>query len=217
MLAVQFQTVKHPNERDTRSIWQLRDDLEKEKKQQVQLNKEIAHYEMLLNEYKQNSDKDRVDVMEEALNKLKQNAGLTTIADKGMILRIEPLFDVPLIGEEVPTLTPQLLMRLINQLSTFGFEHIQIGEQRMTTLSAIREVNDETFVNNRPLPELPIEIKVISDDVAKLYDQFKASKIMDEFAKENLAISAELKNKLIISPYERNFNLKYMEQDKEDS
>lgn len=217
MLAVQFQTVKNPNERDTRSIWQLRDDLEKEKKQQVQLNTEITHYEMLLNEYKQNSDKNRVAVMEDALIKLKQNAGLTTITDKGMLLRIEPLFQETLIGEEIPNLTPQLLMRLINQLSTFEIEHIQIAEQRIASLSAIREVNGETFVNNRPLPDLPIEIKVVSEDVAKLFDQFKASKITDEFAKENLAISAELKNKLFIIPYDRKINLKYMEQYKEGS
>lgn len=217
MLAVQFQTFKNPNERDTRTIWELREDLEKEKQKQVQLNAEISQYERLLNEYKQNSDQDRVHVMEEALKKLKYQAGLTTASGKGIVLRIEPLFQEELLGDEVPQLTSELLSRLLNELNTFGIEHISIAEQRVIALTAVREVNGETFVNNRPLPDLPIEIKITAEDVAKLFDQFKASKITDEFAKENLSISAELKNNVYIIPYDRKINIKYIEQYKEGS
>lgn len=51
MLAILFQTTKQPVERDTRSIWELREDLEKEKKQQMLLNDEVGQYELLLNQY----------------------------------------------------------------------------------------------------------------------------------------------------------------------
>lgn len=217
MLAVQFQTFKSPNERDTRSIWELREDLEKEKQKQLQLNTEISHYEILLNEYKQNSDQDRVLVMEEALKKLKHEAGLTTVYSKGIVLRIEPLFKEELIGEEIPQLTAELLSRLMNELNTFGIEHISIAEQRVIALTAVREVNGQTFLNNRSLPDLPIEIKIVADDVAKLFDQFKASKISDEFAEENLSITAELKNNVHIIPYDRNIKVNYMQQYEEGS
>lgn len=218
MLAVQFQTLKNPDEeREKRSVWELRDELEKEKQKQVQLNTEISQYEILLNEYQRNSEQERILAMEEARDKLKSQAGLTTISGRGIVLTIEPLFGEELLGEEVPKLTVELLGRLINQLNIFGVEHILIGEQRMTPLTAIREVNGEIFVNNRPLNELPLEIKVVSQDAAKLYDQFKVSKLKDDFANENLSITAELKNNIKIEPYDRKINIKHMEQYREGS
>ncbi len=217
MLAVQFQTVKNPVERDTRNMWELREALEKEKQQQMQLNNKIEEYELLLDEYQQNSDKQKMMTMEEALQKLQRDAGLTTVAGKGIILQIEPLFQEELIGEQVPTLGPDLLMRLINQLNTFGTNHIVIGNNRIISRTAIRDVDGTTFINNRPLQELPIEIKVISDDVSKLYDQLKGSKIIDEFAKDNLALTPELKNQIYLEPYDRKITVQYMEQFKEGS
>lgn len=217
MLAVQFQTVKKPIERDTRNIWELREDLEKEKKQQVKLNSEIAKYQTLLNQYRQNPEKERTQVMKEAIDQMKEEVGLTDVEGKGVILNIEPLFSEELLGEEVPTLQPELLMRLINQLNSFGTSQMEISNQRVITTTAIREVNGETYVNNRPLPDLPIEIRIISDDAVKLFDQMKASKIIDDFAEENLSITAKLKNKVEISAYDRQLNIKKMKQYKEDS
>lgn len=215
MLAVQFQTLKHPEEREKRSVWELREELEKEKQKQVQLNTEISQYEILLNEYQRNSEKDRLLAMQEARDKLKTQAGLTAISGRGIALKIEPLFHDELLGQAPPMLTVDLLGRLINQLNLFGVEHILIGQQRLTPLSAFREVNGEIYVNNRPLPELPLEIKVISQDAAKLYDQFKVSKLKDEFANENLSIAAELKNNIEMEPYDRDIHVKYMEQYRE--
>lgn len=218
MLAVQFQTLKNPDEkREKRSVWELRDELEKEKQKQVQLNTEILQYEILLNEYLRNSEKERILAMEEAQEKLKSQAGLTTISGRGIVLTIEPLFEEELLGEEVPKLTAELLNRLINQLNVFGVKHILIGGQRMTPLTSIREVNGEIYVNNRPIDKLPLEIKLVSQDAAKLYDQFKVSKLKDEFANENLSITAELKNKIEIEPYDRDIKIKYMEQYREGS
>lgn len=217
MLAVQFQTMKHPDEeREKRSVWDLREELEKEKQKQVQLNTEISQYEILLNEYQRNSKKERLIAMEEARDKLKTQAGLTAISGRGIVFTIEPLFHEELLGEETPKLSVELLGRMINQLNVFGVEHILIGDERVMPQTAIREVNGEIFVNNRPLPELPLHVKVVSKDVAKLYDQFKVSKLKDEFANENLSITAEIKNKIDIIPYDRSLRVKYMEPYKED-
>lgn len=215
MLAVQFQTIHHPEKRDKRSVWDLREELEKEKQKQVQLNTEISQYEILLNEYQRNSVKERLLAMQEARDKLKTQAGLTAISGRGIVLTIEPLFNEKLLGQEPPKLTVELLGRLLNQLNMFGVEHILIGEQRMTPQTAIREVNGEIYVNNRPLSDLPLEIKVISRDASKLYDQFKVSKLKDEFANENLSITAEIKNKIEMEPFDRDIRVKYMEPFKE--
>lgn len=217
MLAVQFKTIQKPVERETRSVWELREDLEKEKQKQVQLNREISEFEMLRDEYLQTSLQDRVAVMEEARDKLKQQAGLTSVIGEGIVITIAPLFHEELLGQEVPKLTTELLLRLMNEVNMMGIEHVSIGNQRMTGFSAIREVNGETFVNNRPLSSLPIEIKLVTDDAMKVYDQLKASKINDEFANENLSITIELQNELRLNPYERKIDIVYMEHDKEGS
>lgn len=217
MLAILFQTTKQPVERDTRSIWELREDLEKEKKQQMLLNDEVGQYELLLNQYEQNSENNRIKAIEEALYNLQVEAGLTPRQGRGVVLTIEPLFDEELLGEEVPILTPELLLRLINQLNIYGTESLEVGDQRMITTSAIREVNGETYVNNRPLGNLPVQIKVIAEDATRLYDQIKGSKVLDDFANENLTIIPELKNQVELVPYDHHLSIKYMTQFKEDS
>lgn len=217
MLAVLFQTTQQPIERDTRNIWELREDLEKEKKQQMILHEEVSEYELLLNQYNQKSEQSRIEAIEEALHTLQVEAGLTSRQGRGVVLTIEPLFNEELLGEEVPTLTPELLLRLLNQLHIYGTESLMIGDQRMITTSAIREVNGETYVNNRPLGDLPIQIKIIAEDATKLYDQIKGSKVMDDFANENLTIIPELKNQIELVPYDKHLSVKYMTQLKEDS
>lgn len=217
MLYVQFQTTNQPNERDTRDIWELRGDLDKVKKQQIALNEEIRQYHLLLNQYQQNSDQEKIKAMEEALENLQEEVGLTEITGEGVILTIEPLFSEDLLGKEVPKLTPELLIRLVNQLNSYEIETISVFDQRVVTTSAIREVNGKTYVNNRPLPDLPITIKVIAKDAKKLFDQIKASEIIDDFAKVDLLVSSQYKRQIEVPAYEHHLTVKYMEQVKEDS
>ena len=217
MLAVQFHTTMQPVERDTRDIWELREDLEKEQKRQIELNEEIRRYKMLLNQYRQNSDQKTIAVMEEAFHDLQEEAGLTAKTGEGIILSVEPLFSDELLGQEVPALTPELLLRLVNQLNSYQVEALAIADQRMVATSAIREVNGQTYVNNRPLPELPIQIKLMASNTKKVFNQINASPIIDEFAKENLSLIPEMAKQLQIPAYERHLTVKYMEQVKEDS
>jgi uncharacterized protein YlxW (UPF0749 family) len=217
ILAIQFHTTQGPVVRDTRDVWQLRADLDKEKKQHQRLNEEINKYEELLNEYNKSEEADRIETMKKVLLDLKEEAGFLEREGPGITLTIEPLFQNELIGEVTPNLGPQLLARLINEINTYQAEAIAVGDERMITTSAIREVNGQTYVNNRPLSSFPLKVKVITKNPEKLYNKMVGSQSADDFAKENLSLIPEIKERVILPSYEQHLTVKFMKQVKGES
>lgn len=71
MLAVQFNSLKEPEVRDTRDIWQLREDLKKEQKKQLELIGEIDKYENMLGTYSREEDHSRTKALNDTLQHLK--------------------------------------------------------------------------------------------------------------------------------------------------
>jgi uncharacterized protein YlxW (UPF0749 family) len=153
MVAIQFKTTKEPVVRDTRDILQLRQDLRIEKERQQELNQEIEKQLLLLNQLQEKENIE--DVMIQALNDLKNRAGLTPESGEGIILEIKPMYtDFGYVPQTVP---PHLLRFLINELNIYQAREIAIGSQRIISTSAIRDVNGVTHVNARRIPNLPLK------------------------------------------------------------
>jgi uncharacterized protein YlxW (UPF0749 family) len=216
MLAVQFTTTNEPDERDTRDLWELREAIETEQEQQQELNDEILNYERLLDKYEQVGEADKMDVMKEALSELKKEAGLTEISGQGIKMVIEPLFGEELLGQAVGDVYPELLRRLINELNMYGANEMSIGGERIITRSPIREVNGQTYVNDKLLAPLPIEINVLTDNAEKLHNQMVVSQSMDDFAEENFRLRLVPVREVTLPPYDEHIRVKYM-QEKEDA
>ncbi|WP_349410417.1 DUF881 domain-containing protein [Pseudalkalibacillus sp. SCS-8] len=213
MLAVQFQTTREPIVRDTRDIWELRQDLEYQKKLQQELYNEIAKYEQLIDEYSKENAESQVKALEKTLEELKKDAGLTKVSGHGIILTIEPLLnDENLAGNEVPRLQPELLRRLLNEVNTYGADEIAIDGKRIINTSPIREVNGKTYVNDEPLSPFPIEIKILSKDSNRLHTEMVTSQSGEEFARENLLLTSELVDNVTVPPYQDQIRVKYMEE-----
>ena len=79
MIAIQFQTVKKPVERDTRDIWQLREALLKEKELQSSLLTEIRSIEEKLLAYDSERKQSKEQALRDTLEELKVEAGLTEV------------------------------------------------------------------------------------------------------------------------------------------
>jgi uncharacterized protein YlxW (UPF0749 family) len=88
MLAIQFQTIKEPIVRDTRDMWQLREDLKKEQQLQVELLSEIRKYNEIIETYKAEENQNPEVALKETLNVLKEEAGLTEVTGPGIIITI---------------------------------------------------------------------------------------------------------------------------------
>lgn len=189
MVAVMFQTTKQPVVRDTRDMWQLREDLKREQELQAAILKEIRTYEDQLRNYEVEQKNSKKAALQQTLAKLQKEAGLTEVKGPGIVLTVEPLFDESLIGQEVKSVSPELLKRLINELNSYEAENVAVANQRIIATSVIRDINGRTKVNDYWLTQLPFKIKVIAKDAEKLYNRMQVSNAPDEFAVENLKLS----------------------------
>src|SRR6478609_5491156 len=83
MIAVQFQTVKKPVERDTRDIWQLREALLKEKELQTNLLKQIRSNDEKIASYESKKKQSKEETLRNTLQELKVEAGMTPVTGPG--------------------------------------------------------------------------------------------------------------------------------------
>ncbi|WP_261133910.1 DUF881 domain-containing protein [Bacillus sp. Marseille-Q3570] len=217
MLAVQFHTNQEPVVRDTRDIWELRNDLESQKQVQQELYAEIYKYEQLIDEYSGSDKKGQLETLELTLADLKKDAGLTEVSGQGIELTIEPLLnDEDLVGKPAFSIHPELLRRLINELNSYGAEEIAIDGERIINTTPIREVNGKTYINDKPISPIPIKIKVLSRDPGKLHTEMLTSQSGEDFARENLLLSSELVDEVSLPPYNQQLRVKFMKE-KEDT
>jgi uncharacterized protein YlxW (UPF0749 family) len=189
MLAIQYRTIKEPVVRDTRDMWQLREDLKKEQQLQVELLSELRKYNDMIETYEAEENQNPEAALKETLNVLKEEAGLTEVTGSGIIITIDKLFTEELIGVPIQNISPYLLKRLINELNSYDAEEISIQGRRLINSTVIRDINGQTKMDNFSLNSFPIEIKVISENAGKLYNRMNASTTDEDFAIDNLSLT----------------------------
>lgn len=215
MLAIQFNTVKEPDIRDTRDIWELREDLLKEKEIQSRLLSEIRSNEEKLAKYETQWKQSREQALKETLDELKKEAGLTNVSGPGIILNIVPLLPEGQLGEQDPSISPELLQRLINELNMYGAKHLSIDNQRVVQSTVIRDVNGETKIDGYSLRHYPLEIKIITENAqtaTKLYNRMQASNIVENLYIDNLRVEVMRPTRFVEIPsYEGTIRIRDME------
>ncbi|PAD70063.1 NgoFVII family restriction endonuclease [Bacillus sp. 7586-K] len=211
MLAIQFQTIKEPIVRDTRDMWELRDDLKEEQQLQVKLLSEIRKYDEIIETYKLEENENPEAALKETLNVLKEEAGLTEVEGPGVIITIDRLFSEDILGMELDNISPDLLKRLINELNSYDAEEISIQGRRLINSTVIRDINGQTKMDNYSLNTYPIEIKVISENAEKLYNRMNASTTDEDFAIDNLKLTiSEPIDSITIPAYDDTIRVKNM-------
>jgi len=210
MLAVQFQTIKEPVVRDTRDMWELREDLKKAQQLYSELMTEISKYEEKLVKYDSERNDSKHEILEETLEELKEASGLTEVKGPGIILTVEQAYnDFSMPGENI---SADILRRLINELNSYEAKEISIDGHRVINTTVIREIQRTTKIDSYPIRNLPFEIKVISDDPDKLYNRMQASNAIEEFFVENLTlIVSKPIDEITIPAYEDVIRIKHME------
>ncbi|MCY8266571.1 DUF881 domain-containing protein, partial [Bacillus haynesii] len=151
MLSVQFNSLKAPKVRDTRDIWDLREDLKEEQKKQLDLISEIDKYEKMLNTYSHQEETSRTKALNETLQNLKKQAGFTDVTGNGIIITISQLFSEELTGEPIQNPPPDLLKKLINELNMYEAEEISINDRRVFNTTVLRDINGPTKIDGYPL------------------------------------------------------------------
>jgi uncharacterized protein YlxW (UPF0749 family) len=216
MIAVQFQTVQKPIERDTRDIWQLREALLKEKELETNLLKEIRSNDEKIDSYESKKKQSKEQTLKNTLQELKAEAGMTEVNGPGIILKIEPIMENIRLGEPVTkVISPDLLKRLLNELNMYEAKYVSIDDQRVINTTVIRDINSDTKIDGHTIKSLPIEVKVIAESkqkAEKLYNRMQGSKSTEEFFIDNLKLTILPPSENITIPaYDNPIHIRYME------
>ena len=191
MLAVQYNTVQNPQKQETIDVWEIRQDLSDEQKLHSQLLTEIRQAQDTVRKYEDEELDNPEAILVQTVDRLKEAAGLKSVTGPGIVLTISPSLEAMEFGYEINEIPPSLLIRLVNDIYRYKGQHIEIGGQRLTYSSAIRDINGKTTVGSVPIGKTAIDIKVITateEEASKLYNHLMASTFMDEFFIDNMML-----------------------------
>ncbi|WP_100373287.1 DUF881 domain-containing protein [Bacillus sp. FJAT-45037] len=218
MLAIQFKTTQEPVLRDTRDIRELRNEMEQERERQKQLTGDIQKTQELISQYAATSEENQDElliVLNQQIESLRSEAGLTEARGPGIIVRIEPFYDEYSTSPMRRTPSPERFRYLINELNLYGATNISVAGERLITTSAFREVNGITHLNYRRLPPLPLELKVLTNDPEGLHNRMVVSESVDYFEIDGFLLTIEEAAELVLPGYDQTPRVRYMEEIKE--
>lgn len=215
MLAVQYQSANSDTVRDTRSLWELRQDYATALELQTQLLQEIRENDEKIAEYETESVRRPETVLFETLEELRDEAGLKEITGPGITLTLNKATEFIVPGQNEVYVSPGILRKLINEVNMYGAKAISIAGQRVIASTVIREIQGETKIDGYPLRIFPIEIKLLTEDMnaaTKLYSRMQISTIADDFILDNIRVSiSEPAEELVIPAYTNRIELEMME------
>lgn len=103
MTAIQFNTINEPNSRDTRDVWEIRQELSREKQLHSELLSEIGTLDDTLAKYQEASNDSPEQALKETVEVLRKEAGLTQITGPGLQVHIEPSQEAIITGQNIET------------------------------------------------------------------------------------------------------------------
>ncbi|TWI55770.1 DUF881 domain-containing protein [Halalkalibacter nanhaiisediminis] len=218
MLAIQFHTTQEPVISDTRDIRELRRELVAEQERRQQLNAEIEKVQTVLAQYEQTIDSREDDisvVLTKQIEELRMEAGLEEKAGEGLVITIDSIYNDQFFGQVRRTPPADVFRYLVNELNIYGADDIAVGDERIISTSAFRDVNQITHLNSRRLPPLPIQVKVLSEKAETLQNQMVVSESVEFFELDGFSISFELVDELELPAYDQTPRVRYMEEVKE--
>lgn len=214
MIAVQYNTVQNPTARDTRDVWAIRQELSEEKKQHSELLSEIATLTNHIKEYEKNDTESQAVLLKNTVEDLKKHVGLSSVSGPGVTLNISPAAELIQFGYTIEPISPNLLIRLVNEIYRYDGLYIEIDGQRLIHTTAIRDINGITTVNSVPINNMNVEIKIITDSfekAEKLYGYLYASSFRDDFYLDNLnLVINEAQTNITITEFDGKLSNKYL-------
>ena len=216
LLAIQYTNMQNPVVVDARNIDQLREELKKQEELQVNLLNEIQKNEKQLESFEASLSDEYESVLQENIEDLREEIGLTEVSGKGLVITIHPINFGYTPDGFTPYLSVELMSRFLNELKSLGAQEISVGNERIIATSAVREVNGRMMLNHTPIASFPIQIKVIATDPQRMKSGLDISYIQDDFALENLGIKISNVNQTVtVPPYSKSLHFKEIESNEE--
>lgn len=192
MLAVQYNTVQNPTERTTVDIWEIRQQLSAEQERHSELLTAISELSETVNKYEDAEFDNPEILLQQTVDQLKERAGILPVEGPGLTLSVGTSPELMGLGYEIKPVSPELLIRLINDLNRYNARAIEVDDKRLSYNSAIRDINGKTTINGEPIQNTDIEINIITftyEQAEKMKNHLLASSFQDEFYIDNLVLT----------------------------
>lgn len=215
MLAVQFNTVSRSDPRETRDVWEIRQELSQEKQLHSELLSEISMADDTLGKYEAVASESPEQALRDTVENLREEAGLTELTGPGLEIEIMPSPEAVAFGMAINQITPDLLNRFMNEVNRSAVNHAAIDGQRVINSTAIRDINGRTTVNGVPVSTPPFRIRIVTESMEqaeRLYNQLLASPLLQDLYIDNLAVDVgSPDSRLTIPAYDRSLNISHLQ------
>jgi uncharacterized protein YlxW (UPF0749 family) len=156
------------------------------------------------------SGKGAIQTLNEQLQSLKVQMGLTSVMGPGVVITIS--------DSNVRAPSPELqsyyivhdydLLQLVNELKSAGAEAIAINGQRLSFYSSLRCVGNVIQVNQVPIAS-PYKIEAIGDPDVLLSGLNLPGGIFDYFKRSGFQVSVKKVDQIVLSPYAGTVGLRF--------
>lgn len=220
MIAIQFNTINEPDARDTRDVWEIRQELAREKQLHSELLSEIGTLDDTLAKYSRALSESPEQALRSTVAELRQKAGLEAITGPGFRIFIGPSAEAVVSGSNIEEISSQLMIQFLNEINRFNRIEISIDGKRIVNTSPIRDINGRTTVNGEPIGTPPFEMKVVAEtkeDAEKLYNHLKASYILDSFYIDDLSVDVRSpEDEVTVEAYDEKLELEHLRAAEEE-
>lgn len=210
MVSIHLSIEEEKPKRDTRDLWEIRTALLEEQERQKALQDELNQLKNIRTDYEDNLFVNQLQTLQDQIQSLQQEAGLTEMSGQGIELTLTPNYQVAEENEGFPELTAELLNRLINELNVYGSKFIAVDNERIVSHTPIRDVVGRVYVNQRPLRDLPVTIYILTDDPETLINYMEVSQSLNDLAIHNISLEIKESQSVTIPRYSGDMTLNYV-------
>lgn len=210
MISLHLNIKPETEQRDTRDLWEIRTALQTEQERRIELQEEFQSLTAMKNDYDTTSRLAQIQTLQSSIKELMAQAGLTRITVPGLEITWQADFQAVESDEPFPKITSELLNRFLNELNLYGATAIAVEDERIVNHSAIRDVSGRVYVNQRPIRDLPVTIKVTADDLERLSNYLAVSQSREDLLLHNITIDVEEKEELDIPAFSDQLDLEFI-------
>ena len=214
LTTVMFMQFKIVKETDITSIETMREE---------ELRTELANWKQLYNEAdeqykekterlkeykeKQQSTEESTKLIEKELQQVEMYLGKTEVQGEGIIINIKDINN----DEEIPPISAEDLLVIVDYLKLAGAEAISINEQRIVNMSDIVYVNNSIIYVNQQRILAPYVINAIGDSVTLESTLLGNGGYVETLKNIGFEVDIQRQNKVIIPKYNKEIGHKYIQ------
>ena len=214
LTTVMFMQFKIVKETDITSIETMREE---------ELRTELANWKQLYNEAdeqyqekseklkeyreKQQSTEESTKLIEKELSQIDMYLGKTEVQGEGIIINIKDINN----DEEIPPISAEDLLVIVDYLKLAGAEAISINEQRIVNMSDIVYVNNSIIYVNQQRILAPYVINAIGDSVTLESTLLGNGGYVETLKIIGFEVDIQRQNKVIIPKYNKEIGHKYIQ------